>query len=103
LLATPDYRNRIQRGDTQITGRQALAAQAAYTFNERWSGTFEVLQSLTDFSGVMARSESWDFTERMSLQGALFYGYGPAPRQGVPRSQFGGVSPTFILRMSFYD
>jgi hypothetical protein len=103
LLGTPAYSNRIQRGDTQILGRQALALQTSYTFNERWSGTFEVLQSLTDLSGVLVPSVSWDFTENMSLQGALFYGYGPAPVMGVPRSQFGGVPPTFILKMSFYD
>jgi len=103
LLATPAYSNRIQRGDTQILGRQALAVQTSYTFNERWSGTFEILQSLTDVSGVLVPSLSWDFTENMSLHGAIFYGYGPAPVQGVPQSQFGGVPPTFILRMSFYD
>jgi hypothetical protein len=103
LLATPAFSNRVQRGDTQILGRQALAAQAAYTFNERWSASFEVLQGLTDLSGVLLPSVSWEFTEKMSLQSALFYGYGPSPRAGVPQSQFGGVPPTFILRMSFYD
>jgi len=103
LLATPSYSKRIQRGDTQILGRQVVAVQAAYRFNERWNGSFEVLQSLTDTSGVLLPSLSWDFSERMSLQGALFYGYGTPPRMGVPQSQFGGVPPTFILRMSFYD
>lgn len=103
LLATPSYSERIQRGDTQILGRQVLAGQVAYTFNERWNGSFEVLQSLTDSSGVLLPSLSWDFSERMSLQGALFYGYGKAPEMGVPQSQFGGVPLTFILKMSFYD
>ena len=103
LLATPSYSERIQRGDTQILGRQVLAGQVAYTFNERWNGSFEVLQSLTDSSGVLLPSLSWDFSERMSLQGALFYGYGAAPEMGVPQSQFGGVPLTFILKMSFYD
>ena len=103
LLATPSYSKRIQRGDTQILGRQVLAGQVAYTFNERWNGSFEVLQSLTDSSGVLLPSLSWDFSERMSLQGALFYGYGTAPEMGVPQSQFGGVPLTFILKMSFYD
>lgn len=103
LLATPSYRNRIERGDTQILAREALIAQASYTFNLSWSGAFEVLQGLTDASGVLVPSLNWDFTENMSLQGTLFYGYGPAPRAGVPQSQFGGVPPTFILRMSFYD
>jgi hypothetical protein len=68
-LATPAFSNRVQRGDTQILGRQALALQAAYTFNERWSATFEVLQSLTDLSGVLLPSVSWDFTEKMSQIG----------------------------------
>ena len=103
LLARPGYRDRIRRGDTQILGRQALALQSTYLFNERWNGTFEVLQSLTDLSGVLIPSLSWDFSESMSLQGALFYGYGPSPVMGVPGSQFGGVPPTFILKMSFYD
>src|ERR1700690_731964 len=103
LLATPSYSKRIQRGDTQILGRQVLAGQVAYTFNERWNSSFEVLQSLTDSSGVLLPSLSWDFSERMSLQGALFYGYGAAPEMGVPQSQFGGVPLTFILKMSFYD
>jgi len=103
FLATPSYRYRISRGDTQILGRQALAAQAAYTFNERWSAAFEVLQSLSDSSGVLLPSLSWDFTDRMSLQGAFYYGYGPAPVMGVPRSQFGLVPATFILKLSFHD
>lgn len=103
LLATPSYSKRIQRGDTQILGRQVVAVQASYTFNQSWSGTFEDLQSLTDSSGVLVPSLSWDLSDKMSLQGAIFYGYGAAPRMDVPQSQFGGVPPTFILRMSFYD
>ena len=103
LLASPGYSNRIQRGDTQIPGRQALAAQASYTVNENWSGSFEVLQSLIDYSGVLLPSLSFEVSERLSLQGALFYGYGPSTRMGVPQSQFGGVPPTFILNVSFYD
>jgi hypothetical protein len=103
LLATPAYSARVQRGDTQILGRQALAAQATYTFNENWNGSFEQLQSLTDSSGVLVPILSWDFTENMSLQGALFYGYGPAARLGVPQSQFGGVPLTCILKLSYYD
>ena len=103
LLASPSYSSRIQRGDTQILGRQALATQASYTFNQSWSGSFEVLQSLIDYSGVLLPSLSFEVSERLSLQGALFYGYGPSTRMGVPQSQFGGVPPTFILNVSFYD
>ncbi|NVN90223.1 MAG: hypothetical protein HXX11_06425 [Desulfuromonadales bacterium] len=103
LLATPAYSTRIGRGDTQILGRQAVALQAAYTFNERWSGSFEVLQSITDPSGVLLPSLSWDISENMTLQAVLFYGYGPSPVAGVPRSQFGSIPATFILKMSFYD
>lgn len=103
LLATPAYAERVRRGDTQILGRQALALQAAYTFNERWSAAFELLQSVSDSSGVLLPSLSWNFTENMNLQGAFYYGYGPAPVSGVPRSQFGGVPATFILKVSYFD
>lgn len=103
LLATPAYSARVQRGDTQILGRQALAAQATYTFNESWNGSIEELQSLTDYSGVLVPTLSWDFAENMSLHGAFYFGYGPAARMGVPQSQFGGVPLTGILKMSFYD
>jgi hypothetical protein len=103
LIANPAFQNRIQRGDTQILGRQAVALQATYTFNESWSGTFEVLQSLTDSSGILAPSVSWDISDRMRLQGAVYYGYGASSIAGVPQSQFGTIPPTIIVRVSFYD
>lgn len=103
LIANPDFQNRIQRGDTQILGRQAVALQATYTFNESWSGTFEILQSLTDSSGILAPSVSWDISDKMRLQGAVYYGYGASSIAGVPQSQFGTIPPTIIVRVSFYD
>jgi hypothetical protein len=102
LLTNPDYQNRIQRGDTQILGRQALALQGSYTFNERWNGSLEILQSLIDSSGVIIPSVSWDLTDNMSIQGAIFYAYGLASSMNVPQSQFGAITPTAILKMSFY-
>jgi hypothetical protein len=103
LLANPDYANRIQRGDTQILGRQALAFQATYTLDMDWNLALSVFQSLIDDSGVLAPTASWDVSENFSLQGALYLGYGAPSQGGVPQSQFGAVPPTVILKGSWYD
>lgn len=103
LLANPDYLNRIERGDTQITGRQALGFQASYDLDGFWHGNLEVLQSLIDDSGVLVPSLSWDAGQNITVLGAVYFAYGAASLNTVPQSQFGAVPPTFILEASFYD
>jgi hypothetical protein len=103
LLANPDYLNRIERGDTQILGRQALALQGTYTLDVSWSLALSVFQSLIDSSGVLAPTASWDVSESFSLEGVVYVGYGSTSQGGVPQSQFGAVPPTIILKVSLYD
>jgi hypothetical protein len=103
LLANPDYLNRIERGDTQITGRQALGFQASYDLDGFWHGNLEILQSLIDDSGVMVPSLSWDAGQNITVLGAVYFAYGATSINSLPQSQFGAVPPTFILEASFYD
>jgi hypothetical protein len=103
LLSNPDYLNRFEQGDTQITGRQALGLQASYDLDGFWHGNLEVLQSLIDDSGVMVPSLSWDAGQNITLLGAAYLAYGQTSINSVPQSQFGAVPPTFILEANFYD
>jgi hypothetical protein len=103
LLANPDLLNRFERGDSQITGRQALGFQATYDLDGFWHGNLEVLQSLIDDSGVLVPSLSWDAGQNITLLGAVYFAYGATSIDSVPQSQFGAVPPTFIVEASFYD
>jgi hypothetical protein len=102
-LAKPDYLKRYLRGDTQITGRQAVALVAGTSFSQEWSGSLQVIQSLVDSSNLAAPSLLWNFSESMSLSAAGYMGFGPGIKDAVPQSQFGDVPATLLAQVKFYD
>jgi len=99
----PAFTRRLQRGDTQIAGRQAAAVTARYTFGVAWSAGLQVLGSLIDSSAVGAATVTWDLSDRVTATVAGYLSTGAGVSGDGPRSQFGGVPPSILLQVRFYD
>ena len=101
-LADPDFQQRFLRGDTQILGRQALATQLSYTFNDALGGTFLVLTNPTDGSGVLSPSLRLDMAENITLIGSAFIGWGDEPSGGQLQSEYGATATSLFLQANVY-
>jgi hypothetical protein len=101
-LADPDFQERFLRGDTQILGRHALAAQLSYPFNSEWSGTLLFLGSPTDGSGVASPGVRWDVSDTTSVTASGFLPWGEDPSNGRLKSQYGGQPASLFLQVSLY-
>jgi len=98
----PDFLQRFLRGDTQILGRQAIAGQLSYPFNETVNGTFLVLTNPTDGSGVVSPSLGLDLADNITLLGSLFLPWGDEPQYGQLQSEYGGTPTSLFLQASIY-
>jgi hypothetical protein len=101
-LQDPDFLRRFLRGNTQILGRQALAGQLSYPFNNAITGTFLVLGSPTDGSGVLAPSLRLDLQDNVTLTGSCFVPWGREPKAGQLRSEYGATPASLFLQASIY-
>ncbi len=102
LLADPDYLVRYLRGDTQLLGRHALAVQASYPLSEIWNGSLLVLVSLSDGSGLVTPSLTWDFAENVSFSLSGFIPWGDEPTNGTLESEYGGSPLSLFVQLSIY-
>lgn len=98
----PDFQRRFLRGDTQILGRQAVAAQLSYAFSDALNGGLLTLASPTDGSGVLSPSLRWDANANVTLIGNLFVPWGDEPSGGQLRSQYGGTATSLFLQAAVY-
>jgi hypothetical protein len=101
-LQDPDYRQRFLRGDTQILGRQAIAVQLSYPFNDALSGSLLVLTSPLDGSGVASPTLRLDMTDNVTLIGSLFLPWGQGPSGGRLESEYGATPTSLFLQVSMY-
>ncbi|MHC4369200.1 MAG: hypothetical protein ACYSW8_16455, partial [Planctomycetota bacterium] len=101
-LQDPDFQQRFLRGDTQILGRQALAAQLSYPFNDAVNGSFLVLNNPTDGSGVVSPSLRWDLNENVTILGNVFVPWGDEPSGGQFRSVYGATPTSLFLQAAIY-
>jgi hypothetical protein len=101
-LEDPDFLQRFLRGDTQILGRQALAGQLSYPFNNAITGTFLILGSPGDGSGVLAPSLRLDLQDNVTLTGSGFIPWGREPKAGQLRSEYGATPASLFLQASIY-
>lgn len=97
-----DFLNRIIRGDTQILGRHAIASQFSYPFSTNFNGTFLILQSPRDGSGIVSPSFNWDFSQSTSLVGSIFIPWGDEPSNGVLQSEYGGTPLSLFVQLRCY-
>jgi len=101
-LQDPDFQRRFLRGDTQILGRHAVAAQLSYPFSNTVNGSFLVLTNPTDGSGVVSPSLRWDLDENVTLLGNVFVPWGDEPSAGQFRSEYGATSTSLFLQAAVY-
>jgi len=97
-----DFLNRIIRGDTQILGRHAIASQLSYPFSTNFNGSFLILQSPRDGSGILSPSFNWDFSQSTSLVGSIFIPWGDEPSNGVLQSEYGGTPLSLFVQLRCY-
>jgi len=101
-LQDPDFQRRFLRGDTQILGRQALAGQLGYAFNDSVNGSFLVLTNPTDGSGVLSPSLRLDFDSHISLITSAFIPWGAEPASGQLRSEHGATAASLFIQAAAY-
>jgi len=98
----PDFQRRYLRGDTQILGRHALAAQLSYPFNEAVSGGLLVLTNPTDGSGVISPSLRLDLDKNITLLTNAFIPWGDEPQNGQLQSEYGATAASLFLQAAIY-
>jgi len=98
----PDFQRRYLRGDTQILGRQALAAQLSYAFDEAVSGGLLVLTNPTDGSGVISPSLRIDLDKNITLLTNAFIPWGAEPENGQLQSEYGATAASLFIQAAVY-
>ncbi len=98
----PDFQRRLLRGDTQILGRQALAAQLSYPFDDSAGGSFLVLTNPTDGSGVLSPSLRLDLDSHTSLIASAFIPWGAEPVGTRLHSEYGSSGASLFLQAAIY-
>ena len=101
-LQNPDFRQRFLRGDTQILGRQAVATQVSYTFDDAVSGSFLVMVDPTDGSGVLSPSLRLDFDSSTSVSINAFMPWGAGPTGSQLHSEYGSSSAGLFIQAAVY-
>ena len=101
-LQDRDFQKRYLRGDTQILGRQALAAQLSYSFNEAVNGSFLVLTNPTDGSGVLGPALRLDLDRHVTLITNAFIPWGDEPVNGRLQSEYGASPASLFLQAAVY-
>lgn len=103
LLSRPGFAERLSRGDTQLSGRHALALLATYEASEE--ATFQLLwlASPRDGSGVLSPSATLTLGDRATVQATAYVPHGAAPRDGVPQSDLGATPLAVLVQVAVYD
>lgn len=101
-LMDPTFRERFLRGDMQVLGRHAMATQLSYPLTDALDGSFLVLQSPVDGSGVVSPSIRWDLAEDMSLIASAFIPWGDEPAAGQLDSEYGATPVSFVVQLNVY-
>lgn len=101
-LQDADFQERFLRGDTQILGRQALAAQISYPFDDAVHGSLLVLTNPTDGSGVASPSLRLDVDKNITFVGSVFVPWGDEPSGGQLKSEYGVTPASLFLQANVY-
>ena len=101
-LQDNDFQGRFLRGDLQILGRQAIAGQVSYPFDDATNGSLLVLTSPTDGSGVVSPSLRLDINKNVTLIGSAFIPWGDEPSAGRLESEYGATATSLYLQLNMY-
>ena len=101
-LQDTDFQARFLRGDSQILGRQALAAQISYPFDDVVQGSLLVLTNPTDGSGVVSPSLRLDVDRNITFVSSVFVPWGDEPSGGELKSEYGVTGASLFLQANVY-
>ena len=96
LFASPEYAERLVRGDTQTIGRHACGVQISYPINESLSTTLATFVNPADDSGIVSPALRWDLSRSVSLTATAYLPWGQPPNNGRSKSEY-GASPTGLF------
>lgn len=103
LLGDPGFAARLARGDTQLTGRHAVALLATYEADEEAAFRLLWLVSPRDGSGVLSPSATLTLGDRATVQASVYVAHGAGPADGLPRSDFGATPLALLVQIALYD
>ena len=101
-IASPDFRQRLLRGDMQILSQQALALQVSTPLGLTLSTGLLVLQSPTDGSGLLAPSLVWDIGDTGRILTSVYFPWGDEPMAGQLQSEYGGTPLSLFVQGAWY-
>jgi hypothetical protein len=93
-----DFLTRLQRGDTQIAGRQALGLRLDYVYDDQVSLGFTAIASPQDGSGVLLPAGTYTNRTWGALTAGVALPFGTAPSKGVRRSEYGSTPLAVYLK-----
>ena len=102
-LIDEDWQQRLLRGDMQILGKDAVAAQLSYPFNISLSGSLMMMANPADGSGIISPSLRWNLFDDVSLLGSVFVPWGPQPKGLDIGSEYGGTPLSFVVQCTVHS
>ena len=93
---------RYLRGDSQILGQHAVALQMMYPLNNTLTGTFMILGSPVDGSGLASPTLVWAASQNTTLTLSAFVPWGATPKHGRLRSEYGSSPASIFGQVSIY-
>lgn len=101
-LARPAFLQRVQRGDTQILGRHAVAVTVSSELSPELVLGSVWLHSPADGSGVAAPTATISLGDTVALVLNVYVSYGPSPRGGIPHSEYGTNGSSAFAQLRLY-
>lgn len=102
LADDPDYLARYLRGDMQVLGRHAAAAQLVYGFGGDAPLSLTWIMSPVDGSGIVMPALTWAFSDNVTLAGSVYLPHGAGSTDGVLGSEYGSTPVSGLLQISFH-
>ena len=96
------FRERYERGDSQLLGRHACAVQLSYGFAGVAPLSATWLVSPVDGSGVVIPSAVWVFSDSVTLTASAYVSHGAPPEGFKVLSEYGGTPTSGLVQISFY-
>lgn len=102
FLQDARFRQRYQRGDTQILQRHAMAVTGSYEFSPEWRIVSLWLHSPVDGSGLWSPSATLTLGDRLSVLGGVYLPYGRTPVGASLRSEYGTMPRSLLVQLRVY-
>jgi len=101
-LLDPDYRARYLRGDSQITGQEALALQMSLDIDPERTAALLCIGSPNDGSGILSPSLTWNYADNVTLVATAYFPFGHELSPGAAVSEYGGSPESFFVQIRTY-